>query len=293
MKGMRAMSFTARAQVLIEAIPYIRSFYGKTFVIKYGGNAMLNADLKQAVILDIILLKYLGLNPVIVHGGGPEITTMLKVMGKKSTFQHGQRVTDEETMDLVNMVLAGKINKEIVALINQFGGKAIGLSGQDGRLLVARKKVLPEEGIDLGFVGEIETINPEPIHTLLENSYIPVIAPVGVGADGNIYNINADTVAGELAATLKAEKLILLTDVEGICSDPSDHSSLISALKISSAQNMINSGQIDGGMIPKVEACISALQQGVKRTHIIDGRQLHSLLLEVLTDKGIGTMVVE
>mgnify|MGYP000911679685 CR=1 FL=1 len=287
------MSFTTRAQVLIEAIPYIRSFYGKTFVIKYGGNAMLNADLKKAVILDIILLKYLGLNPVIIHGGGPEISSLLKLIGKESLFLNGQRVTDGETMEIVNMVLAGKINKGIVALINQFGGKAIGLSGQDGNLLMARKKILPGEKVDLGFVGEIETIHPELIHLLLEKSYIPVISPVGMGSDGNIYNINADTVAGELAAALNAEKLILLTDVEGICTDPTDNSSLISALKVESAQNMIASGQIDGGMIPKVEACIHALQHGVKRTHIIDGRQLHSLLLEILTDKGIGTMVID
>jgi acetylglutamate kinase len=287
------MNFTNQAQVLIEAIPYIRSFYGKTFVIKYGGNAMVNTDLKKAVILDIILLKYLGLNPVIVHGGGPEISSSLKLIGKESLFHNGQRVTDGETMEIVNMVLAGKINKGIVALINQFGGKAIGLSGQDGNLLIARKKILPGEELDLGFVGKIEAINPDLIHLLLKNNYIPVIAPVGMGNDGNIYNINADTVAGELAAALQAEKLILLTDVEGICSDPTDNSSLISALKVETANNMIASGQIDGGMIPKVEACIHALQHGVKRTHIIDGRQLHSLLLEILTDKGIGTMVID
>lgn len=287
------MNFTNQAQVLIEAIPYIRSFYGKTFVIKYGGNAMVNTDLKKAVILDIILLKYLGLNPVIVHGGGPEISSSLKLIGKESLFHNGQRVTDGETMEIVNMVLAGKINKGIVALINQFGGKAIGLSGQDGNLLIARKKILPGEELDLGFVGKIEAINPDLIHLLLKNNYIPVIAPVGMGNDGNIYNINADTVAGELAAALQAEKLILLTDVEGICSDPTDNSSLISALKVETANKMIASGQIDGGMIPKVEACIHALQHGVKRTHIIDGRQLHSLLLEILTDKGIGTMVID
>ena len=287
------MDFTARAQVLIEAIPYIRSFYGKTFVIKYGGNAMLNAELKQAVILDLILLKYLGLNPVIVHGGGPEISALLKLVGKETIFQQGQRVTDEETMELVNMVLAGKINKEIVALINQAGGKAIGLSGQDGKLLVARKKVLAGEKVDLGFVGEVETIHSALIHTLLSESFIPVITPVGVGRDGHFYNINADTVAGELAGALQAEKLILLTDTEGIYAHPADPASLISVLTTKDAQHLIASGRIDGGMIPKVEACTSALRQGVKRTHIIDGRRLHSLLLEVLTDQGIGTMVVE
>ncbi len=287
------MNFTDRAQVLIEAIPYIRSFYGKTFVIKYGGSAMLNEELKQAVILDLILLKYLGLNPVVVHGGGPEISSLLKRLGKETVFAHGQRVTDAETMALVNMVLAGKINKEIVALFNQLGGKAIGLSGQDGSLLVAKKKLLPGEEIDLGFVGEVETIHTSLIHTLLEKSYIPVVAPVGVGRDGHFYNINADTVAGELAGALKAEKLILLTDTEGILADPADPASLISVLTTKEAQCLIEAGRIDGGMIPKVEACASALRQGVKRTHIIDGRRLHSLLLEVLTDQGIGTMVVE
>ncbi|NLW55938.1 MAG: acetylglutamate kinase [Firmicutes bacterium] len=287
------MDFTDRAQVLIEAIPYIRSFYGKTFVIKYGGSAMLNAELKRAVILDLILLKYLGLNPVVVHGGGPEISALLKQVGKETIFAQGQRITDAETMTLVNMVLAGKINKEIVALFNQLGGKAIGLSGQDDSLLVAKKKILPGEKIDLGFVGEVETIHASLIYTLLDKSYIPVIAPVGVGRDGHFYNINADTVAGELAGALKAEKLILLTDTEGILADPTDPGSLISVLTTNEAQYLIETGRIDGGMIPKVEACTSALRQGVKRTHIIDGRRLHSLLLEVLTDQGIGTMVVE
>lgn len=285
--------FMQRAQVLIEAIPYIRTFHGKTFVIKYGGNAMVNPELKKAVILDIVLLKYLGLNPVVVHGGGPEITGMLKKVGKESAFFQGQRITDGETMEIVNMVLAGKINKEIVTLLNQFGGKAVGLSGQDGNLLVARKKVLSGAEIDLGYVGEVEAIRPEILNLLMEKSYIPVVATVGVGLEGGIYNINADTVAGELAAALKAEKLIILTDVEGIFADPGDKSSLISALKIERAREMISMGKIDGGMIPKVEACIYALGHGVSRTHIIDGRQFHSLLLEVLTDRGIGTMVVE
>ncbi|NLY91163.1 MAG: acetylglutamate kinase [Firmicutes bacterium] len=284
--------FNQRAQVLIEAIPYIRKFYGKTFVIKYGGNAMINAEIKKAVILDIILLKYLGLNPVIVHGGGPEISELLKKVGKVSTFHHGLRVTDGETMEIVNMVLAGKINKELVALVNQFGGKAVGLSGQDGQLLRARKKHLNDQ-VDLGFVGEIETIQPDLLHFLMEKSYIPIVATIGVGADGAFYNINADTVAGELAAALQAEKLIILTDTEGIYADPQDPSSLLSTIDIEKAQQMIGQGQIDGGMVPKVEACIYALQHGVNRTHIIDGRRFHTLLLEVLTDEGIGTMVVE
>jgi acetylglutamate kinase len=285
--------FLQRAQVLIEAIPYIRTFYGKTFVIKYGGNAMINPELKKTVILDIVLLKYLGLNPVIVHGGGPEITALLKKLGKESHFIHGQRVTDGETMEVVNMVLAGKINKELVTMINQASGKAIGLSGQDGNFLVAEKKVLPDDQQDLGFVGEVKSIQPALLNLLMEKSYIPVVASVGVGLDNQIYNINADTVAGELAAALQAEKLILLTDTEGIYADPKDPSSLISALQIEQAKAMMSSGAIEGGMQPKVEACIYALRHGVSRTHIIDGRQPHSLLLEVLTDQGIGTMVVE
>lgn len=284
--------FHQRAQVLIEAIPYIRRFYGKTFVIKYGGNAMINPEIKKAVILDIILLKYLGLNPVIVHGGGPEISELLKKIGKESAFYHGLRITDGDTMEVVNMVLAGKINKELVALINRFGGKAVGLSGQDGHLLAARKKHLNGQ-VDLGFVGEVEAVQPDLLHLLMEKSYIPIVATIGVGSDGEIYNINADTVAGELAAALHAEKLIILTDTEGIYENPQDRSSLLSTINIKTAQTMIRQGQIEGGMAPKVEACVYALQQGVSRTHIIDGRRFHTLLLEVLTDQGIGTMVVE
>jgi acetylglutamate kinase len=290
-------SLLERAQVLIEAVPYIRTFHGKTFVIKYCGNAMVDEELKISVILNIILLKYLGLNPVIVHGGGPEITGMLKRVGKETSFIGGQRVTDKETMEIVNMVLSGKINKELVALINQYGGKAAGISGHDGNLLVARKRVatLASDGnpADLGFVGDVEAINPEILNLLIEQDFIPVVATIGVGLDGNSYNINADTVAGELAASLKAEKLIMLTDVEGIFEDPNDSSTLISALEIPKAQAMIAGGKIEGGMIPKVEACIKALRHGVGRTHIIDGRRMHSLLLEILTDRGIGTMVVE
>lgn len=281
-----------RAQVLIEAIPYIRAFHGKTFVIKYGGHAMCDHELKQTVMLDITLLKYLGLNPVLVHGGGPEITEMLEKTGKKSMSLHGQRVTDRETMEVVNMVLAGKINKELVTLLNHFGVKAAGLSGQDGGLLVAAKKKLPG-GEDLGFVGEVEHVNPELLHTLLGKGYLPVVATVGVGVEGENYNINADTVAGELAAALQAEKLIILTDVEGIHENPADSSTLISRVKIRKALEMIEDGRIGSGMIPKVQACIYALRHGVNRTHIIDGRRPHSLLLEVLTDKGIGSMVVE
>ena len=250
-----------RAQVLIEAIPYIRAFHGKTFVIKYGGHAMVDQELKRSVMLDIVLLKYLGLNPVLVHGGGPEITQMLEKTGKKSISLHGQRVTDQETMEIVNMVLAGKINKELVTLLNHYGVKAAGLSGQDGGLLQAVKKNMPG-GEDLGFVGEVKRVNPELLHTLLAKGYIPVVATVGVGEEGENYNINADTVAGELAAALPAEKLIILTDVEGIHEDPADNSTLISNLKIEKALEMIADGRIGGGMIPKVHACIHALRHG-------------------------------
>ncbi len=289
----------AKAEVLIEAIPYIRKYFGKTFVVKYGGNAMINEDLKRGVMQDVVLLKFLGVNPVLIHGGGPEITQMLNRVGKKSQFVQGLRVTDAETMEIVQMVLVGKLNKEIVAKLNLFGAKAVGLSGQDANLLVAKKTAptMPDdyqgEVPDIGFVGEVTKINTDVLEELIASNYIPVISSVGVGEDGSSYNINADTAAGELAAALKAEKLIMLTDVEGIFDDYQDKSSLISALKVERAYQMINQGKIEGGMIPKVEACITALKAGVNRTHIIDGRQLHSMLLEILTDRGIGTMVVE
>lgn len=289
----------AKAEILIEAIPYIRKYFGKTFVIKYGGNAMVNEDLKRAVMQDIVLLKFLGVNPVLIHGGGPEITQMLKRVGKQSQFIQGLRVTDSETMEIVQMVLVGKLNKEIVAKLNLLGGKAVGLSGQDANLLVAKKTIptMPHdyqgEVPDIGFVGEVTEINTEVLEELIASNYIPVISSIGVGEDGVSYNINADTAAGELAAALRAEKLVMLTDVEGIFEDYQDKSSLISALQVERAYQMINQGKIEGGMIPKVQACITALKAGVNRTHIIDGRQLHSMLLEILTDQGIGTMVVE
>ncbi|HBE76317.1 MAG TPA: acetylglutamate kinase [Firmicutes bacterium] len=288
----------ARAGVLIEAVPYIRTYHGKTFVIKYGGNAMINEELKQGVMQDIVLLKFLGINPIVIHGGGPEITQMLKRVGKQSQFVQGLRVTDAETMEIVQMVLAGKLNKEIVARLNLVGAKAVGLSGQDANLLVARKThpTMPAdfqgEIPDIGYVGEVVKVNTGIVEQLIREDYIPVISSIGVGSDGASFNINADTAAGELAAALKAEKLIMLTDVEGIFQDYQDKSSLISALEIERAHHMIDQGKIEGGMIPKVEACITALQSGVNRTHIIDGRLLHSMLLEILTDKGIGTMVV-
>ncbi|MBE3577499.1 MAG: acetylglutamate kinase [Limnochordales bacterium] len=294
------LSSVEKAGVLVEALPYIRTFAGKTFVIKYGGHAMDNAELTRAVVLDVILLKYVGVHPVIVHGGGPEITAMLQKLGKESQFVGGLRVTDAETMEIVQMVLVGKINQQLVSLINRYGGRAVGLSGVDGNLIVARKHQLtPEEmaavggaPVDLGFVGDVEAINPAAVHLLSQAGYIPVISSVGAGLDGQAYNINADLVAGELAAALGAEKLIMLTDVEGIFEDPNDPATLISALQVERASRMIEERRIQGGMIPKVQACIRALSRGVSRAHIIDGRKLHSLLLEIFTDRGIGTMVI-
>jgi acetylglutamate kinase len=285
-----------KASILVEALPYIRKFSGETVVIKYGGRAMVSEELEQGVMTDCILLKLVGIHPVIVHGGGNAIDSMLKRLGKDTHFVHGQRVTDDETMEVVEMVLAGKVNKEIVTLINQLGGKGIGICGKDAGLITARQKVLPEsadEGIDLGHVGEVERVNPEIIETVKDEGYIPVIAPIGVGKDGRSYNINADYVAGAVAASLKANKLVLLTDVEGIFADWDDPSSLLSVIKTTEVPDLINKGVIAGGMIPKVECCVYALKRGVGRTHIIDGRILHSILLEVFTDQGVGTMVVK
>lgn len=287
-----------KAAVLVEALPYIRKFYGKTIVIKYGGHAMLNHGLKEAVLTDAVLMKYVGMHPVIVHGGGPGITAMLKRVGKESRFVGGLRVTDEETMEIVEMVLVGKINKEIVSQINRIGGRAVGLSGKDANLFEAVKKYrkvrTPEGGeemADIGFVGDISKVNPELVATVIDKGYIPVIAPVAVGAEGESYNVNADYAAGRLAAALGADKLIILTDVEGIMADRSDPNTLISVLRVAEVPSLIERGKIDGGMIPKVECCLDALSGGVKSTHILDGRVPHSILLEVFTDKGIGTMV--
>ncbi|MDN5343944.1 MAG: acetylglutamate kinase [Clostridia bacterium] len=288
-----------KTEILIEALPYIRQFYGKTVVIKYGGHAMVNCELKKAVMQDAVLMHLVGMRPVIVHGGGPEITDMLQRLGKQSQFIQGQRVTDAETMEIVEMVLVGKINKEIVTNIHRYGGKAIGLCGKDGSLIEARKQVAhiqQEDGsgvdLDLGFVGQVEKVNPGIIETVIAQGYIPVVAPIGVGSKGESYNINADLVAGELAVALKADKLVLLTDVEGILADRNDPGSLISALPVSRVPALVRQGVIAGGMIPKVDCCIRALEGGVKKTHIIDGRISHSILLEVFTDTGVGTMVV-
>ncbi len=287
-----------KAQVLIEALPYIRRFHGKTFVIKYGGQAMVSDELKHSVAQDIVLLKYIGINPIVVHGGGKEITSLLDRLGIDSRFVGGLRVTDRETMEMVEMVLVGKINKEVVNLLNRHGGKAVGLSGKDSNLLLARKRPPTqayvdgaEQYVELGYVGDVTEINATVIEILSKNNYIPVIAPVAVSLEGDGLNINADHVAGELAAALQAEKLILLTDVEGILEVPGRQETLISSVTRQQARDMIISGNISSGMIPKVEACIRALNSGVSRTHIIDGRLSHSMLLEIFTDTGIGTMV--
>jgi acetylglutamate kinase len=292
------LSAREKASILVEALPYIKKFYGKTVVIKYGGNAMINCQLKQAVLTDIVLMKYVGMHPVIVHGGGPGITGMLERVGKKSEFVGGLRVTDEETMDIVEMVLVGKINKEIVGMLNNIGGKAVGLSGKDADLLMARKKygrVPAENGedevVDIGQVGAIDRVNPEIISTVIREGYIPVVAPVAAGEGGKSYNVNADSAAGALAEALQADKLIILTDVEGILADKDDTESLISTIKVCEVPDLIRKGIIQGGMIPKVECCVSAVNSGVKTTHILDGRVPHSILLEIFTDRGIGTMV--
>lgn len=278
--------YIQKVETLLEALPYIRRFYGKTIVVKYGGHAMVDERLKQSFARDIILMKYVGLNPVIVHGGGPQIGELLKKLGKESRFVKGIRVTDGETMDVVEMVLVGKVNKEIVALINHFGGKAVGLSGKDGGLIKARK--LKARGEDMGMVGDVQSVNPKVIETLDRDKFIPVIAPVGVGDDGKTYNINADTVAGNIAASLKAEKLILLTDVPGVLNKKKQ---LISALSAAEAKGLIKKKVAVGGMIPKIECCLDALKSGVAKAHIVDGRIEHAVLLEVFTDAGVGTEI--
>ncbi len=287
-----------KAKVLVEALPYIRRFYDKTVVIKYGGSAMEEEGMKRSFALDIVLLKYIGMNPVVVHGGGPQIGEMLTRVGKKSQFIEGMRVTDGETMEVVEMVLVGKVNKEIVALINQQGGKAVGLSGKDGQLIVAKKLKLATsrtkdqkpEVLDIGMVGEVKAINPGVIEALEKENFIPIIAPVGVGEEGETYNINADLVAGKIASALKAEKLILLTDVEGVMDEKHQ---LIPTLDMKQAKRFIGQKVISSGMIPKVNCCLDALEEGVAKTHIIDGRVEHAILLEIFTDIGIGTQITK
>ncbi|MFC2638258.1 MAG: acetylglutamate kinase [Mitsuokella sp.] len=287
-----------KASILVEALPYIQEFYGKTIVIKYGGNAMVSDTLKDEVMQDIALMKYVGIRPVIVHGGGPEITGFLKKVGKQSSFVAGLRVTDAETVEIAEMVLDGKINSEIVTLLNQRGARAVGLSGKDAGLIRARKKLAhvyeneAEKEVDIGYVGEVEAMNVSVIKDLLDRDYVPVVAPIGVGQDGESYNMNADYVAAGIAGALAAEKLLLLTDIEGIYKDFDDKSSFLSTIRMQEARDYIKGGRIAGGMIPKVEACLRALEGGTRKTHIIDGRLAHSLILELFTSTGIGTQVV-
>lgn len=278
------------ANILTEALPYIRVMRGKTVVIKYGGNAMLEDDITKTILEDITLLKYVGMNPIVVHGGGPEINTMLSKLEIPTRFYNGYRITNSDTMEAVQMVLTGKINKDIVAKLNSIGGKAIGLCGIDANLIRCTKAP-PIDGEDLGFVGRVESINTNLIKLLTDDEFIPVIAPIGVDRDGNSYNINADTVAGEIAAALKAEKLMFLTDIDGIREDREDPTSLIPVITVSEIFKSIEDGVIDGGMIPKVMGCIQAIEQGVHRTHILNGTLPHPIVLEIFTDSGIGTMV--
>ena len=288
---------TDRAKVLIEALPYIRRFSNAIIVVKYGGHAMVDERLKKNFALDIILMKYVGLNPIVVHGGGPQIGEVLKRLSIESEFVDGMRVTDKQTMDVVEMVLVGRVNKEIVALINQNGGRSVGLSGKDGQLITARKLRYqkssggdqPPEIIDMGMVGEIVAVDNQILMSLLEGQFIPVIAPVGSGSSGETYNINADLVAGHIASSLKARKIILLTDTEGV---KDKEEKLLSSIKVKEAQELIQDGTIKGGMIPKINCCLEAMKGGVRKAHIIDGRKEHAILLEIFTRGGIGTEII-
>ena len=276
-----------RANVLIQALPYIQKWSGKTIVVKYGGNAMINEELKSAVMSDIVLLQLVGINVVLVHGGGPEISDTLKQMGKESKFINGLRVTDKETIDVVQMVLAGKVNKSLVQRLEQHSGKAIGLCGLDGRMLMAEKK---STAYDLGFVGEITEVNTQIIEDATKNGYVPIISTVAGGYNGAVYNINADLAAARIAAELKAAKLILMTDIKGLLKDKDDENTLIPVVNGSEVPSLKKEGIISGGMIPKIECCVEAVRRGVKRAHIIDGRIPHSILIEMFSDEGVGTM---
>lgn len=295
---MEHLSPIDRAKVLSEALPYIRAFFGKNVVIKYGGHAMVEESLKDSFARDVVLLKYIGINPIIVHGGGPQIGDMLKRIGKKTLFREGMRITDEETMNVVEMVLAGRVNKEIVRLIHQHGGKAVGLSGKDAQLIEATKMHIfryqgddrPPEIIDIGLVGEVKKINTDILRLLEQSQIIPVIAPVGVGPNGETFNINADLVAGAIATALRAAKLILMTDVPGVLEK---NGNLVSSVTVSEAAEMIQDEAISGGMIPKMKCAVEAVQLGVEKVHIIDGRVSHAVLLEIFTDSGIGTEIVK
>lgn len=275
-----------KAEVLIEALPYIRRFYDKTIVIKYGGSAMIDAELRGSFALDVVLMKYIGLRVVVVHGGGPQIGTTLARLGKQSTFVDGLRVTDDETMEVVEMVLGGKVNREIVALVQQSGGRAIGLTGNDGDMIRVTQRLVADR--DLGRVGQVVAVDPGPIVAVVDSGFVPVIAPLGVDAQGVTHNVNADEAAGAIATALSAEKLMLLTDVEGV---HDARGNLIPQLSLEEAQKLLEEGTIRGGMIPKVRCCMDALSQGVRRAHIVDGRILHAILLEIFTDGGVGTLL--
>jgi acetylglutamate kinase len=281
-----------KARILAEALPYIQRFHGKTIVVKYGGNAMTDEELKASFAYDVVLLKLVGMNPVLVHGGGPQIEQLLTKLGKKGEFIQGMRVTDAETMDIVEMVLGGQVNKEVVELINQAGGKAVGLTGQDGNFIRARKMLLPSKEnsgtIDLGQVGEIESIDPAVIQALEAGGFIPVVAPIGTGADGITYNINSDLVAGKLAEILAAEKLVVMTNTPGVLDK---QGKLLTGLTPKKIDDLVHKGVISGGMLPKIASALDAARNGVKSVHIIDGRVPHALLLEVLTDQGVGTLI--
>lgn len=285
--------------ILVEALPYIKKFHEKKILIKYGGHAMIDEDAMSSTVRDTVLLKYVGMEPLIVHGGGPEISRSMDKLGKEPKFIKGLRVTDEETMEIIEMVLVGKISTDIVSQISYHDGKGISLSGKDSRLIFAHKKPVRkvtsesggEEEIDLGLVGEIDCINTDLLEMFLKNNYIPVISPVGIADDGSSLNLNADTAAGEIASSVDAEKLIILTDVPGVLRDPNDPDSLIQRIKIDEVPDLIEEGVISGGMIPKIETCVKAIEDGVKSCHIIDGRKKHSLLLEIFTKNGIGTMI--
>ncbi|MEK9685852.1 MAG: acetylglutamate kinase [Methylophilaceae bacterium] len=279
-----------KAKILSEALPYIKQFFDKTIVIKFGGNAMIDEQLKSSFAMDVVLLKLVGMNPVVVHGGGPQINEHLEKIGKKGEFINGVRVTDEETMDVVEMILGGQINKEIVHQINIHGGKAVGLTGQDGNFIHASKLDKDKDGkkIDLGYVGKIESIDPSLIDFLDTGDFIPVIAPIGIGSDGKTYNINADVVAGKLAEVLMAEKLILMTNTKGVLDNQNN---LITGIKPNDIETLIKDGTLSGGMLPKIESAMDAAKGGVNSVHIIDGRVEHALLLEILTNQGVGTLI--
>lgn len=285
-------TYIEKANILIEALPYIQRLSGKTIIIKYGGSVMQDEELTQKILQDVTLLKYVGVNPILVHGGGPEINKLLSALNIEPKFHNGLRITDAQTMEVVQMTLTGKINKDIVAKLNALGAKAIGLCGLDANLIKASKKELVD-GVDLGCVGKIEAINTTLLNLLSKDEYIPVIAPIGVGANGESYNINADTVASEIAVAMKAEKLMFLTDTDGVRRDQNDPDTLIYEISISKVKEYIEDGTITGGMLPKVKGCIRSVEQGVNRVHIINGVIPHPLLLEIFTDSGIGTMVTK